>query len=514
MESIETPFSASNATRRSLLAGAGAAAIAAALSGLTQTHAGAQDLVDEITIDLEVEPPTLDPALGNDLNAWSVIHSLHDSLVNIAPDGSVEPLLAESVEFTTPRVLRIVLRADRTFHDGSPVTAQSVQDALAHIRNPDVASQIVDNFASIETVRIVDDRTIEFGLAAPAPYLLAQMAPWLVPMAPAGAATIGTAPIGTGPYRFVSWNPGESLILEANPDYLADSPKGRPIAARAIFRFVPEATTRIADLLSGSADIIRAVEPDQIAAVEDGGATIITQPVTGISFVRITNTAEPFINPDVRRAMNFAVDVDAIIAALQHGYGAPLASLFPEGGLGYDPELAPIPYDPDQARSLLAAAGYPDGFDVDFEHTNSTRTDVIEAVAAMLGEVGIRVTLKPVEQATFNATWQESAPLRYISWRPLNDPFTLLNLVINKNGFLSGFSSDTVQPLLEAAAVEPDPELRAQAYRDLSRALQADPPAIFLSSLVAHYGVAPDAPAFSTRPDDWTLPTLRGESVG
>lgn len=496
-----------------MMAGAGASAIAVALHGLLSTSARAQDQIDEVTIDLEVEPPTLDPALGNDLNAWSVIHSLHDSVVNIGPDGSVEPLLAESVEFTTPRVLRMVLRADRTFHDGSPVNAESVQNALAHIRDPEVASQIVDNFASIETVRIIDDRTLEFGLSAPAPYLLAQMAPWLVPFPATATESIGTTPVGSGPYRFVSWSPGESLVLEANPDYPADSPKGQPIAGKVTFRFVPEATTRVADLLSGSADIIRSVEPDQIAAVEDGGATIISQAVTGISFVRIVNRSEPFSDPNVRRAMNLAVDVDAIIEALQHGFGAPLASLFPEGGLGYDPDLAPIPYDPDQARTLLADAGYADGFDVDFEHTNATRTDIIEAVAAMLGEVGIRVTLKPVEQATFNATWQESAPLRYISWRPLNDPFTLLNLVVNENGFLSGFSSETIQPLIEAAAVEPDPETRAQLYRELSRALQDDPPAIFLSSLVAHYGATSEAPAFTTRPDDWTIPTKRGDQV-
>jgi peptide/nickel transport system substrate-binding protein len=498
-------------TRRTLVQMSAVGAMFAALATLVSRDVAAQESVDEIVIDLETEPPTLDPALANDLNAWSVVHSIHDSVVHIAADGSVEPLLATKVEFTNPRVLRIELPADRTFHDGSPVDAESVQRALAHIRNPDVASQIVDNFSRIETVRIVDSLTIEFGLSAPAPYLLAQLAPWLTPIPESTIPTIGTAPIGAGPYRFVSWSPGESLELEANPDYPADSPKGRPIAQRVRFRFVPESTTRVADLLSGGADIVRAVQPDQIAAIEDAGAQVITQPVTGISFVRIVNNVEPFTSPDVRRAMNFAVDVPAIVDALNHGYGAPLASLFPEGGLGYDPDLDPIPYDPDQARSLLAAAGYPDGFEVDFEHTTDTRLDVIEAVAAMLGDVGIRVTLKPVELATFNATWKESAPLRYISWRPLNDPFTLLNLVVNENGFLSSFSSPAVQGLIEEAAEESDPERRAQLYRDLSRALQEDPPAIFLSSLVAHYGVAADAPAFTTRPDDWTLPTLRSE---
>jgi peptide/nickel transport system substrate-binding protein len=229
--------------------------------------------------------------------------------------------------------------------------------------------------------------------------------------------------------------------------------------------------------------------------------------VTGIAFIRLVNNVEPFTDPRVRRALNHAVDVQAIIDALLKGNGARLASFFPEGGLGYDPDLEPMAYDPELARSLLAEAGYPDGFDTVFEHTTATRLDVVEAVAGMLREVGVNAELKPLEQATFNQTWKESAPLRYVSWRPLNDPYTLLNLMINENGFLSSFSSDTLQTLIEAAAVETDAEARAALYRELGTALQADPPAIFLNSLVALYGVAADAPAWTSRPDDYTIPT-------
>jgi len=236
--------------------------------------------------------------------------------------------------------------------------------------------------------------------------------------------------------------------------------------------------------------------------------------VTGIAFIRLVNNVEPFTDSRVRQALNHAVDVQTIIDTLLNGNGQRLASLFPEGGLGYDPNLAPMTYDPDLARSLLAEAGYPDGFAVVLEHTTATRLDVVQAVAGMLGEVGITVELRPLEQATFNQTWKESAPLRYVSWRPLNDPYTLLNLMINEQGFLSSFASQTLQPLIEAAAVETDPDARAARYRELGAALQQDPPAIFLNSLVALYGVASDAPAWTSRPDDYTIPTYAGESHG
>lgn len=505
--------------RRRFVAGSAAAAIAAAMpSLLAQSVAGQDaspvadlnDLVDEITIDLEIEPPSLDPALGNDLNAWSVIHAIHDSLVNYDADGNAVPLLAESVEFTDPQTVRIVLRSGRVFHDGSPVTSESVKVVLDHIRDPAVASQIADNFATIETVTIVDDLTIDFGLSAPAPYLLAQMAPWLTPFPASAVGTIGDTPIGAGPYKFVSWTPGESVIVEADPNYPADSPKGRAIARTVTFRFVSEAATRVADLLSGSATIIRAVPPDQASAVTDGGANVVTQPVTGIAFVRLVNNVAPFDDPRVRQALNHAVDVPTIISSLLSGNGNQLSSLFPRGGLGYSPDLAPMAYDPALARSLLTDAGVANGFAIDFEHTTAARTDVIEAVAGYLGEVGLNVTLKPIEQATFNQTWKESAPLRYVSWRPLNDPYTLLNLMINANGFLSSFSSDTLQPLIEAAAIETDPAQREALYQQLAVAQQQDPPAIFLNSLVSLYGVAGDAPSWTSRPDDYTIPTFVG----
>jgi len=500
-------------TRRRLLAGSVAGAIAAAMPSLLTTDARAQDAarLDEITIDLEIEPASLDPALGDDVNGWSVIHSIYDSVVNIGPDGEAEPLLAESVDFPDPLTCRIVLRGDRTFHDGSPVTSDSVKAALDHIRDPQTGSLIVDNFAPIETVSIIDDRTVDFGLSAPAPYLLAQFAPWLTPFPPSAAGSLGSKPVGAGPYRFVSWTAGENIVLEADPAYPADSPKGRAIANRVTFRFVPDATTRVADLLSGASSIIRAVPPEQTAVVEDGAATIVAHPVTGIALVRIANDVEPFIDPRVRQALNHAVDVQTIIDTLLNGNGQRLASLFPEGGLGYDPNLAPMAYDPELARSLLAEAGYPDGFAVEMEHTADGVQTVPEAIIGMLAEVGIDVTLKLVETATFNQTWTAGAPLRYLTWRPVNDPYTLLNLVFSSGGYLSRFSSEKVQPLIDQAAVETDPDRRAAVYRELGAALQDDPAAIYLNSLVSLTGLANGVPAWTPRADDYTIPTVVAE---
>jgi len=315
-------------------------------------------------------------------------------------------------------------------------------------------------------------------------------------------------PVGTGPYKFVEWEQGDHITLEANLEYFTSSPKGQPIANTVTYRFVPEASTRVADLLSGSAGIIRTI-PDQAQPVEEGGATLSTQPVSGAAFVRIATDVEPFTDPHVRQALNYAVDVEAIIQALLLGNGQRLASLFVEGGLGYDPNLAPFPHDPEKAKSLLAQAGFADGFSTQLEHTTDANPDLIAAIAGQLAEVGIDVELLPRDQAAFNETWKDpnAAPLRFVTWRPLFDPYTLLSLVVSNQGFLSRYSSDAAQPLIDSAAIEPDPAKRAVTYQQLSRVLQDDPTAIYLYNLMALYGTAADVPEWTLRPDDYIIAT-------
>lgn len=516
----------SSVTRRRFVHAAGIGGLALAVRGSAMAGSGSSGLanrahyqassgteqLDELSIDLAEETPSLDPALVYDNDGWSVIHSIYDSLVQYGPAGELELLLAESIHQPDPLTFEITLRPNRTFHNGEPVDAAAVAYSVRHLLDQDTASQAADLFSVITEVREIGPLTVQLDLAQPAPWLPAQMAAWLAPIAPqyAAANDVGADPVGSGPYRFVEWKRGDHITLEANPDYPADSPKGQPIAKRVTFRFVPEGNTRVADLLAGTAGLIRTI-PDQAPAIEDGGARAIATPISGITFVRIATDTETFGDVRVRQALNYAVDVDGIVAALVGGHGTRLANFFPASGLGYDPELAPYPYDPDRARELLAEAGFADGFATALEHTTGENQTIVEAVAAQLGEVGIDVELRPREKATFNENWAnpEAPPLRYASWRPMFDPHTLISLVISNEGFLSRYESAEAQPLIEASAVEPDPAERARIYRQLGAVLHDDPAAIYLVDLTAIYGAAADLPAWSPRPDDYIIPTHR-----
>jgi len=367
------------------------------------------------------------------------------------------------------------------------------------------------NFEVIERIEVLDELTARIVTRTPAPWLPSQLAVWMV-LFPEGmdADTFERAPVGSGPFRFVSREGGDHILLERNPDYFPTSPKGQPLAERVRFRFVPESTTRIADLATGTAHLAAGIPQDQVAAVIDAGGEVIEAPILGISFLRLVNDVPPFDNPLVRQALNYAIDVESIGSALISTEVHRLASLYPdERSIGFDPNLKPFSFDPDRARELLAEAGVDGGFDTRLQYTGGGRDDVMQAIAANLADVGIDISIESTELATFNGSWQdpESAPLRFVTWRPVYDPHTLLSLMFSSTGPLSRFSDAAVDELIEAAATEADPGERVELYTELGRVFHEVPPAVFLWNLTAIYGIRGFGEGWSPRGDEYIIPT-------
>ncbi len=511
-----------NLTRRALLGtlgvGLGAALLPNARASAQSPAATAISRAESLTIDIGSEPDTLDPALTYAPPGWSIVHSVYDSLLQFDNEGNVELLLAEHWEWTSPTTIAVKLRPDIVFHNGEPLTSKAVQFSLAHITAEDTASQARQNFMVIESLDEIDDLSFTLGLSQPAPWLPAQIAAWLAILPPVYAASSDFArnPIGTGPYTFDEWSPGEKISLSVNDAYFAGSPKGVPIADAVTYRFVADATTRVADLLSGGAQLVQGVPVDQVRAIEQSGQLVVTQPISGSAFVRVPNTIEPFTDARVRVAMNHAVDVPTIIDALVGGNGTPLANVFVPSSIGYDPNLAAYAYDPEKAKELLAEAGYPDGFSTSMDVSSSERLDIAQAIVAQLGEAGIEVALTQKELALFNAPdqWsgaaEDSAALRMITWRPMFDPYTLLGLMFSNTGFLSRFDDPTIQGLIDAFASEADPDMRESIGRELGKDMHDNPAAIYLYDLTAIYGVAEGIPPWTPRADEYLIATYRG----
>ncbi|MGC4190108.1 MAG: ABC transporter substrate-binding protein [Thermomicrobiales bacterium] len=461
----------------------------------------------DLAIDLDRGPDNLDPALAYSSRDWSIVHAIYDSLLHFAADGEIVPLAAESFTSDDAKTFHVVLREGLTYHDGTPVKAEAIARSVTHIQESD--SQIAALFQGIESVEVVDDRTAILHCTEPSAWLPSQIAVWLV-LYPEGMdeRTWWTAPVGTGPYRFASYEAGSQVTLERNKAYTWGSPKGEPLADRVTYRFVPEAATRIADLSTGAARIVTSVPLDQRDAISDAGAEPVIEPILGTSFLRIATDAKPFDDPRVCQALNYAIDVETIAATLVAPESHRLAALYPDPrGLGFDPDLAPFAYDPDKARALLSEAGLADGFATTLQFAATEKADALEAIASYLGDVGIHVTLEAVELAAFNQAWPDTSapPIRYASWRPLYDPHSLLSLMYLSTGYLSRYNNPAVDKLILAAAAEPNVQARTDLYRQLGREMQVSPGAVYLWNIVSGYGVAPDALAWSPRGDDYTI---------
>ena len=515
--------STSGVSRRSLLTafiGAGSGLVTAR-SGFGQLPLNAgtlrqEALLDEVVIDLSGTPESIDPALAYAPRDWSIVHSIYDALIGFDADGRLVPLAAESFTASDDRTFEVVLRRGLLFHDGSPVDAAAVARSVAYLQESE--SFAVDLFRGITGVEVVDARTARIICDRPSPWLPAQMAVWLL-LVPEGYTTelAATAPVGSGPFRFASLVAGDEIVLERNESYTWGSPKGVPMAERVRYRFVPESGTRIADLASGAANIVTDLPVDQLARVEDSGQSAIDVPIVGSAWIRIATDVAPLDDLRVRRALNHAIDVQAIATSLVSADARRLSSLYPdERAMGYDPELQPYAYDPELARSLLDEAGLGDGFALALEMTSTSRADVAEAIAAQLRDVGIELAIVTSDDATFNAGWADATrpALRMSTWVPLYDPHTLLSLVYASEGFLSRYGNSEVDRLIERGASVSDQTDRDATYRELGRILHDDAAAIFLWNMVSAYGVAPDVSSWQPRGDEYVIPTVVGDGTG
>lgn len=488
--------------RRAFVGAGIAASFAPQVGSALQSTPVVDGLVDRVVIDLPSEPVNIHPAKAYSDIEWAIVHSVFDALIGFDADGELRPIAAEAFELVDDVTWEVRLRSGLTFHDGSPVTAAAIVRGFDLITGSD--SLVSDVFGVVASVEEIDDLTAHIVVVAPSPWLPAQMASWHV-LIPEDFDP--EQPIGSGPYRFGRWNLGEDIALNRFEGYQPGATKGTPITDSVIYHFVPEASTRTSNVLSGSSDIASFLPIDALAAFAEGSASLRHSEVAGSWFVRIATDTAPFDDVRVRQALNLALDLDSFVGVLVHERSQRLASLYPGStSLGFDPDLAPYAYDPDAARGLLEEAGYGDGIDVRLEAASDASLAVCEAIIGQWAEVGINAELVLSDLGTFNATWTDTdAPvLRMASWSPMFDPATLLNLVWHSDGVLSRYSNPDADELIELGGSVFEAE-REAAYHDLGTLMHDDAAAVFLWNLVHVAATTPNAEGWTPRPDQWVM---------
>ena len=365
-------------------------------------------------VHVSLAPTWFDPAETQGIiTPYLVMYALHDAMVKPMPGQPLAPSLAESWTASEDALTyEFVVRRGAKFHNGDDVTAEDVKFSFERYRG--AAHKVLkDRVAAVE---IPDAQRVRFKLKQPWPdfltfYVGATGAGWIVPkkyVERVGDEGYRKAPVGAGPYKFVSFTPGQELTLEAFDQYWRKTPSVR----RLVFRVIPDEATRLAALKRGEVDIAYSIRGELAEELQrTKGLTLkptVIQATFWLYFADQWDPKSPWHDQRVRLAARLAIDHKTINQALTLGHSKVTGSIIPENFEYYWQPPTPT-YDPAEARQLLAEAGYPRGFDAGDYFCDIAYANLGEAVLNNLQAVGIRATLRPLERAAFYKGYAEKS---------------------------------------------------------------------------------------------------------
>ncbi len=458
-------------------------------------------------------PNAIDLPMGAERNAHNVAWQMYDSLVWINDEGTVAPALADSWIISEDGArITFKLKKGIRFHNGEPFNADSV--VYTWERGKQGRMQWKEKYAIAKNVEKIDDYTVKIDTGKPNPLLFRVMAEYWAMIPPEYHKKVGeneflNNPVGTGAFKFKEWRRGDRIVFEANPDYWE---KGLPKVKDLIFRPIPESTTRMAAIQTNEVDIVTRLsseEAENLMNVPD--VKVINYPVDRVYYVAFNNLTsgkgKPTEDPKVRRAMNYAVDVKAIIDALFEGYGREATGYVTPGNLGYDEDIKPFGYDLDKAKKLLAEAGYPDGFKIGFACPSGAYTNfeqVCEAIQGYLSGVGIETDLELMESGKY---WdlegkKQLPPLFGDSWSEATGEALprLKGALGGVDASFSAWSDPKIKEFLDKIGETIDDAERAELYVELQRYMQENPPFIYLYEPVTFEAMSPKVKDYRPRP--------------
>jgi len=451
---------------------------------------------DVLRVAIGVDIDTLDPHGQTTGAVINILRHVYETLLWFDDQGKeVIPWLAEKWEVSPDGlVYTFYLRKGVRFHDGSEFNATVVKANFDRWFDPSVRVPARGQLGPVNRTEVVDPYTIRIYLSKPyAPFIkvLASfpMITSLNVIKRFGNQSI-TEVIGTGPYRFVSWEKGKRVVLERNEDYWGPKP---PIK-RIEWLIIPEASTRLSALLAGDVDFAFNLPPSDLDRVKNDPRFEALTPLTDRVIFIVILPKGPLADPRVRQALNYAVDREAIVENILYGLALPADSVVPPHHFGYV-KMDPYSYDPQRARRMLEEAGFP--FDRTFVLLHPTGRylqdkQVAEAVQAYLSRIGLKVELRTSDWPSFVASItkpldQKDYDLLLLGWGAAapDAHFILFNQFHSSQAPPRGlaaahYNNSAVDRLLEQAMVETDQQKRLDLYKQAIEIIWRDAPWIFL----------------------------------
>lgn len=359
-----------------------------------------------LTVSSPQDPGSWDPIDTFLVNWASVATNIYDGLTYRGPDLKLQPGLATSWEqLDDGKRIRFILRQGVKFHDGEDFNAAAVKFTFDRLMGDEgKKGPQRSNYSAIDSVEVINDYTVDFHLKAADPVLLTKLAGYGAMIVPPkyiqekGEDFFNTHPVGTGPFKFASYEPKVGIKLEAYANHWGGTPK----LTNLNYRFISEPSTAVAELQSGRVDLVipPTIPIGMITTIEkDPNLKVVTTISPTVYALRFNTKNGITKDEKVRKALIYGVDRQAIIDSILGGQAAQIASFQSAISFGDDPSMTPLPYDPNKAMQLLKEAGIKPGtkIQIDIRGNDATFNEVSQAIASYLQIVGLNATIKPYE---------------------------------------------------------------------------------------------------------------------
>lgn len=347
----------------------------------------------------------LDPHLGADIPSASIYQSkIYENLVKQDEKMEIKPELATEWKKLDELTWEFKLRQGVIFHDGTPFTAESVKKTMARLLDKKTGSPRANLFEMVEEVKVIDDYTVQFKTKYPYIPLLPTLAHYAGGIISPKAIDehrekLGQNPVGTGPFKFESWIPGQEIVFTKNDNYWGDKAK----IDKVVFKIIPEDTTRIAMVETGEAQIAEPIPVSEMERIQASSTmSLYRSDAWGTDYIGFNLKKKPFDDIRVRQAISYAIDTDAIIKGVFNNVGKKAAGPMGSGVWGYSENIKGYAYDVNKAKALLAEAGYPNGFKTTiWTNDKKERMNLAEVVQSQLKGIGIDLEIKVVEWGAY-----------------------------------------------------------------------------------------------------------------
>jgi len=434
-----------------------------------------------LTIALAAEPTGLDPTTNPSAAIKRVVHyNLLESLLKVDRSGKVVPMLAKSYRFSKDgREYTFTLHSGIRFHDGRPCTAEDVKFSFERLLDPKTAAPYRMYYEAIESIQVVDPLTVKFKMKKVDSNFLFNLARGDAVIVPRQAIDrMKSQPVGTGPFKFVEWKRGDSVIMAKNWEYYR---KGIPYLDRVIFKFIPDPSAQLAALRAGDVDVIAYdLSPENVPTLEkDPRFKVLKGHTTTDVIMAMNHSRKPFNDRKVREAISLAIDRKAVIQGAVAGYGTPIGSHMDPTNPYYVDLSGLYPYNPEKAKKLLAEAGYPTGFGAVLKlpepYAYARRSG--EVIADQLSKVGIKLIIEVIQMGQWVDRVFKNAEydLTIIGHA---EPFDIE--IYGRPNYYFRYHNPKFQELMKKAEGEMNDQVRKKIYEQAQRMLADDFVNVFL----------------------------------